>query len=95
LKFQCYEVSSFGSPAIFEDLNRRSSAVADPRVEIPISIPVRQAESAAITVLIDSGDEGDVGKAAGCTTRIQEEGILFATAERAAFSQIDLKLITR
>lgn len=88
------EVSGLGAPAVFKDLHGGSCAVTDPRVEVPVSIPIGQAEPAAIVVLIDTGYGGDVGKATGCAARVQKEGILLAATERTALAQVDLQLVT-
>ncbi|MEO1827142.1 MAG: hypothetical protein ABGZ31_15660 [Roseibacillus sp.] len=88
------EVSGLGAPAVFKDLHGGSCAVADPRVEVAVSIPIGQAEPAAIVVLIDTGYGGDVGKATGCAARVQKEGILLAATEGTTFAQVDLQLVT-
>jgi len=88
------EVSGLGAPAVFKDLHGGSCAVTDPRVEVPVSIPIGQAEPAAIVVLIDTGYGGDVGKATGCAARVQKEGILLSATERTALAQVDLQLVT-
>lgn len=75
------EVSGLGAPAVFKYLHGGSCAVTDPRVEVAVSIPIGQAEPAAIVVLIDTGYRGDVGKATGCAAGVQKEGILLAATE--------------
>ena len=64
------EVSGLGAPAVFKYLHGGSCAVTDPRVEVAVSIPIGQAEPAAIVVLIDTGYGGDVGKATGRAARV-------------------------
>ena len=88
------EVSGLGTPAVFKYLHGGSCAVADPRVEVAVSIPIGQAEPAAIVVLIDTGYGGDVGKATGRAARVQKEGILLAATEGTTFPQVDLQLVT-
>lgn len=57
LQVQGDEVSCLGAPAVFEDLDGRGGAVADPCVEVSVSIPVGQAEATPVVVLVDSRNE--------------------------------------
>ena len=95
LQVQGNEFSGPGAPAVFEDLDGRGRTVADPRVEVPVGIPVGEAQPAPVIVLIDSGDGRDVGEAAGFAAGIQEESIFLPATEGPAFPQVDLKLIAR
>ena len=57
LQVQGDEISCLGTPAVFEDLDGRGGAVADPCVEVSVSIPVGQAEATPVVVLVDSRNE--------------------------------------
>ena len=93
LQVQGDEVSCLGAPAVFEDLDGRGRAIADPCIEISIGIPVCEAEAPPVVVLIDSGNERDVGKEPAFLTGIKEERILLPATEGEAFAQVDIELI--